>query len=419
MGNTKVVAVDDDLIPLKPYSISDIVCPVCGHEQSSEGELLFQGIHVVAKHECSQCGQTFYATLPSGHDYLFPATFGGQGTHLSCAPSAVAWLIGPLLESLFQGTATNVSITKKNHTSEKDAVILNCLDRVYGHAFCKLWNAIVLRRKYPDLHLIVFIPRALAWLVPDDVPEVWVFDASLKDLGRGVANLDAEVKALIEPLTNVWLSRAYTHLPLETIDLRKLHRTEQFDLSRFSSLKPTITFVLREDRCWQSTRLEYFLFLVATKFKLNRSFFVWRQNLLIARTARKILLNVPSAEFFAAGIGVTGRLPRIIHDRRKRTPTLADEIMWCQLYARSHIVVGVHGSGMLLPTSLSAGFIAIMPRHKIRHMAEDIAVVKPSRFVLFLGRHVDQYASPGLVSRHAVSLIRYFPYVYKNAIQKA
>ena len=93
-------------------------------------------------------------------------------------------------------------------------------------------------------------------------------------------------------------------------------------------------------------------------------------------------------------------------------------MMWCQLYARSHIVIGVHGSGMLLPTSLAAGFIAIMPRHKIQHFAEDIAMVKPSRFMVFLGRHVDQYASPTLVSRHAIRMIRDFPYVYKNATQE-
>jgi hypothetical protein len=338
--------------------------------------------------------------------------------HLSSDPSALGWLIGPLLKSLFQGTAINVPITKTNSTSSEDAIILNCLDNVYGHVFTKLWNAVVIRRKYPNLHLIVFIPRALAWLVPDDVPEVWIFDAPLKDLKLGVANLDAEVKDCIQSSRNVWLSRTYTHLALETIDLRKLHRTEPFNLSHYSSLKPTITFILREDRVWQTTRLEYFLFRVAIKLKLSRSVFVWRQNRLISRTVRRILRELPSAEFFAVGLGVTGRLPRTIQDRRKDSPTVADEMMWCQLYARSHIIIGVHGSGMLLPTSLAAGFIAIMPRHKIRHVAEDIAMVKPSRFLLFLGRHVDQYASPALVSRHAVSMIRDFPYVYKNATQE-
>ncbi|MDV3310120.1 MAG: hypothetical protein LOY03_15030 [Cyclobacteriaceae bacterium] len=413
-----MAASSDDLIPLKPYGGSDVVCAVCGHEQLSQGELFFQGIHTVARHTCSQCGQPFYTTIPVAHDLLFPATFGEQGTHLSCDPTVVGWMIGPLLESLFKGTSITVPITKKGTASAQEIIILNCLESIFGHAFAKLWNAVVLTKKYPGLHLIVFVPRTLAWLVPDDVPEVWIFDAPLKDLKRGIANLDAEVKQLMESASNVWLSRAYTHLPLETIDLRKLHRTEPFDLSRFTSQKPTITFIIRNDRPWQSTRLEYFLFLVATKFKLSKAFFAWRQNRLIGRTARKILLELPAAEFFAAGLGTAGRLPRTIRDRRKGTPTVADEMMWCQLYARSHIVIGVHGSGMLLPTSLAAGFIAIMPRHKIQHFAEDIAMVKPSRFMVFLGRHVDQYASPTLVSRHAIRMIRDFPYVYKNATQE-
>nr|PZN55237.1 MAG: hypothetical protein DIU61_06185 [Bacteroidota bacterium] len=412
-----MVASHEDLIPLKPWGGTDVTCPLCGTEQSSHGEFIFQGIHIVAKHTCLQCGQPFYTTLPTGHDMLYPATFTEQGSHLNCEQSAISWLIEPLLESLFRETAVTASITKKGQSTAEDAIILNCLDNVYGHVFTKMWNAVVLRRKHPDVHLIVLVPRALAWLVPDDVPEVWVFDVPLKELRRGIANLDTEIKSRMESLTNVWLSKAYTHLDLETIDLKKLHRTEPFDLSRFSSLKPTITFVLREDRLWQPTRLEYFLFLVATKFKLSRSLFVWMQNRRVVRTARKILRALPNAELFAAGLGATGKLPAFIHDRRKREPTLTDETTWCQLYARSHIVIGIHGSNMLLPTALSAGFIAIMPRHKIRHMAEDIAMVKPSRFLLFLGRHVDQYAGPDLVSRHAVSMIRYFPYVYKNATQ--
>lgn len=417
MTDTKTVGTHDDLIALKPEGRFDVTCAACGTEQLSEGELLFQGIHIVAKHTCSQCVQTFYTTLPIGHDLLYPATFAEQGKRLSCDSTAVGWLIDPLLQSLFHGAAITVSITKKGDTASDSAIILNCLDHVYGHVYTKLWNAIVLRRKYPDLHLIVFVPRALAWLVPDDVPEIWIFDAPLKEMHRGIANLDAELKDRIQSLTNVWLSKAYTHLDLETIDLRKLHRTEPFDLSRFSNLKPTITFVLREDRLWQPTHLEYFLFKVAVKFKLSRALFVWRQNRRIARTARKIHRELPFAEFFAVGLGMTGRLPQLIHDRRKKAPTLDDEVLWCQLYARSHIVIGVHGSNMLLPTSLSAGFIAIMPRYKIRHIAEDIAMVKSSRFLLFLGRHVDQFASPTLVSQHAVSMIRYFPYVYKNATQ--
>lgn len=412
-----MVTTNDDLIPLKPSEILDVTCAVCGTEQPSQGELLFQGLHVVAKHTCSQCEQTFYTTLPVGHDLLYPAMFAEKGTHLSCDQSAISWLIGPLLKSLFHGVAITVPITRKGNATGEDAIILNCLDNVYGHVFTKLWNAVVLTRKYPDLHLIVFIPRALAWLVPDDVPEVWIFDAPLKQLRHGVANLDAEIKDRMQHFTQVWLSKAYTHLDLERIDLRRLHRTEPFDLSRFNNLKPTITLVLREDRFWHSTRLEYFLFLVATKFKLSRSVFVWRQNRLVIKTARRILREIPSAEFFVAGLGATGRFPRVIRDRRKSAPTLEDEMMWCQLYARSHLVIGVHGSNMLLPTALAAGFIAIMPRHKIRHMAEDIAMVRPSRFLLFLGRHVDQHATPRLVSRHAISLIRYFPYVYKNATQ--
>jgi hypothetical protein len=72
---------------------------------------------------------------------------------------------------------------------------------------------------------------------------------------------------------------------------------------------------------------------------------------------------------------------------------------------------------MLIPTALAAGFIEILPRYKVRHIAEDIAFNHSARYSHFLGRCVDQFASTRLVSTHAISLLKDFPYVYNNAEQ--
>lgn len=407
----------DDLIPLKPATDTEVTCPACAHGQRSPGELLFQGIHVLAMHTCAGCGALFYRTLPAGHDMLFPATFGANGTHPQCDPAAHGWLITPLLRSLFKDDKMEAPLEITIHEHHDDAIILNCLDNRFGHAFAKLCNASILKARYPSRSIIAFIPYALRWLVPDGMAEVWTFDAPIRHMGRHITNLDAAVKQHMNAFRNVWLSRAYTHLAPDKIDLRKMLRTDPFDLSQFATLRPTITFVLREDRFWQSSPLEFFLFKVAVKFNLPKTFFVWRQNYLVNKTARNIRKRIMSATFYAVGIGTHGRLASFISDHRNDRMNTNDEHAWCRLYATSHAIVGIHGSSMLIPTALGAGFVEILPRFKIRHLSEDISLNYSSRYMLFLGRHVDQFATTHLVSRHIVSMIRDFPYVYKNMEQ--
>ena len=407
----------DDLIPLKPPITAEVACPACGHKQSSQGELLFQGIHVLAVYTCVGCGAPFYRTLPAGHDLLFPASFSRNGTHLQCDPSAHGWLITPLLRSLFKGETMEAPLETTVHDHHADAIILNCLDNRFGHSFAKLWNATILKERYPSHSIIIFIPSALRWLVPDGMSEVWTFNAPLRDMGRHITNLDAAVKQAMVRFQTVRLSPAYTHLAPDKIDLRRMLRTDPFDLAQFAARKPTITFVLREDRFWQSSPIEFFLFKVAVKFNLPKRLFVWRQNYLANKTAGRIRKQLPEASFSAVGIGRHGRLTSCIADHRKDRLTTTDEHLWCQLYAASHVIVGVHGSSMLIPTALGAGFVEILPRYKIRHIGEDISLNYSSRYMLFLGRHVDQYATTRLVSRHVVSMVRYFPYVHKNMVQ--
>jgi hypothetical protein len=119
----------------------------------------------------------------------------------------------------------------------------------------------------------------------------------------------------------------------------------------------------------------------------------------------------------AMGLGEKGGLSSFVNDLRTQNPNAAVEREWCEKYANSHVVIGVHGSNMLIPTALAAGFIEILPRHKIPHVTEDLVLQHPSRYAVFLGRHVDHFASADLVARHAISMIRDFPFLYKNTEQ--
>jgi hypothetical protein len=258
----------------------------------------------------------------------------------------------------------------------------------------------------------------MRWLLPDKVDEVWSFDASFRDLEKFLSNLDEEVKKnLLQRFSNVFISKAFTHLDLEKIDIKNFLRMDRFNLNKFSDTPQRITFVLREDRFWHRYPLEFFVFKVFLKLRLPKRIFIWRQNSLVNRLTRKIKKKLPEVEIYATGINRTGRLSSMITDLRLKTISVENERHWCELYLKSQIVIGVHGSNMLIPTALAGGFIEILPRHKIRHIAEDTLIKRNSRYTLFLGRHLDQFASPSLVSDHAISMLQDFKYLDTNTKQ--
>jgi len=396
-----------------------VCCAFCKRESVNLIEHIFQGIHLLAKFNCPSCTRTFFHTLPTGHDLLFPISFDETGRLLNTDVQAEQWLVGPLLDSFVKLKKINVGIEREVFRQADEAIILNCLDNCFGHSFYKLWNAQILKTKYPDKSIVVFIPKRMRWLLPDNIDEVWSFDSSFADLGKFIGNLDEEVSENLLPrFSNVFVSKAFTHLDLEKINLKSFLKTERFDLEKFSNGLPRITFALREDRFWHKNPFEFFVFKAFVKLGLARKIFVWRQNRLVNRTAKKIKEKLTNAEFYATGLNRTGRLSTRITDLRVETPSAQHEMQWCQLYSKSHVIIGVHGSNMLIPTALAAGFIEILPRHKIRHIAEDTSLNYNSRYTLFLGRHLDQFVTPTLVAENAISMVKDFGYLHKNTQQR-
>ncbi len=324
------------------------------------------------------------------------------------------WFAQPLRDSFFKYWPLEVVPDKKVYQTHTRVIILNCLDDCYGHVLYKLLNAGPYLSSPPKDKpgLIVIIPRSFCWLVPEGVAEVWSVDVPLKQLTRRIAPFDAFVKTELRRFDEVWLDAVNQEDGSKT-DWERFTRTKPFDLARFYDSPLRVTFVCREDRFWVRHPVEEFLWKVFVKIRktgLVRSFFVHRQNRLVERTARLIAERLEKVQFTAVGLGKTGRLSSSIVDKRTETVTDALETAWCQLYASSHVIVGVHGSNMLIPSSLAAGFVEILPRYKIDHLAEDAVPRHPNRYLFFLGRFLDAYASPRLVALHVCSLIKNFSY---------
>ena len=405
------------MIKIFPNTNLHPTCPSCGNRVKFKGNYLFPGTHVLVKLFCAPCQQSYFQTLPVGHTLQYPICVSEDSGQVINRHNVPDWLTGPLVMALNQQNQAILPITKKVIGNRKDRVILlNCLDHCYGHVFWKLLNA-ERHLRQEDFGLILIVPASFVWLVPEGVMEVWVVDGDLRQFKKGILNLDAFIKEQINRFDEVYLSRAYVHIDHTRIRIENFIKAKKFDLSAFNKCTPTVTFVMREDRFWIKNKFDELIYRFSVKFKLLprfRHYFTLKQNNLISNTAIALKKELPDCRIIATGLGNSGKLNKVIENRRTKIIDVQVERAWCEIYAQSHIVFGVHGSNMIIPTSLAAGFIEILPDYKISNLSEDITFSSNTRYTLFLGRHMPSFTKPALIVKHMVSMIKLFSQVKNN-----
>jgi hypothetical protein len=346
---------------------------------------------------------------------MFPIGFSEDLSKRKYDQRSAEWLAGPLFSSWKSSAFFTPKIEQKIFNEEKNgkAVLLNCLDDCFGHVFYKLLNIQLIKEKFPNHHLIVVVPVNFEWLLPNTVDEIWLVQCSMKEL-RGLIQTFDYFDMLPRRFTEVILHEAHTHLDQDKIKLEAFLKTSSFNLELYDKRQPKITFILREDRFLSSGSL--FLEKLANKtgWTILIRWLAFSQNSKVRQIARQIQKAIPDAQFHATGIGKTGTLGPLVHDYRNTVITEKVEREWCKLYAHSHLVIGIHGSNMLIPTALAAGFIILIPEAKIPHYAEDSLGKKGSRLTLFLGRYFPLGVSKKYIAIHATRMITDFKYFYRN-----
>jgi hypothetical protein len=407
------------MIPISPQLIHNANCPACKNDCVHINDVFFHGTHILTDCFCSSCQFNFFQTLPVGHAIFFPVAFLKDGSQSWFDSRASIWFARPLINSVVFRQSETASFEVESLKKYEEVIIVNCLDSCFGHVFTKLWNVESLLANHPKKGIIVLIPANCAWLVPAGVAEIWKVNAPMKAFEKKIAGLDSFVKTQWNRFQKVWLSNSYPYPDQHSVSLEKFVKRERFNLRDFE--KDThITFVLREDRFWHNSILLDFLFKLSVKSKTQKLFswiFIQRQNRLVKNTIRLVLKQLPGATFSICGLGKHGAYPMYINDCRSTIINLEVEKKWTEVFSLSNIVIGVHGSSMLIPTSLAAGFINLVPRYKIPHLSEDTVLPYTNRYLSFLGRYLDEYSSPKLVANHLISMIRDFPYLYKTTEQ--
>lgn len=401
---------DRDLVPVKPALFNDFACPKCKAASVEARGVLFPGAHVLGDYRCTACGTEFVRDLPVGFAVDHAVSIAKDGLLLE-RNGAEDWLMQPLLKAFSDRSDAAVKIERKVNRACKRVIVLDTIDFLYGHVLLKLYNAQHYIDNYPDHGVVVVLPRMFAWLEPKGCAEVWIVDVKL---GQGQVWHNAINMFVQERLTEydeVNMGRGWAHPDFTRVDIERYTGIAPFKLEEFSTRGPHITFVARQDRLWFPNTVDKFLFRAlgsAGLLGFARKVFSGAQDRLIRSSMRAIRKEFPACTFSVVGLAPSGGYGSLADDLRTTSMSKEVELAWCRAYAKSQLVVGVHGSNMLLPTAFAAGCIEILPGDRQGNIVQDISVRWADRMQLFLYRFVGEFASPGEVAGHAIGMLRYF-----------
>ena len=356
------------MIQIKPFIQFKSNCPYCDSQLTAQG-ILWAGVHVCADAYCTKCNTNIIGDLEIGHAITHPYLIDLKGHHffrekdLLGGESSDIWLGKPLLESLQNPNHQSIQINEEIFKSYKQVVILNCIDYLYGHSLLKLLNADTFLRQNPNTGLVVVVQKFLRWMVPEGCTEVWTVDIPLRQGRSYYTQLNRSILEKMERFDEVYLHPAHSH-PKE-FDITQYTRVPKHN---FKDDDFRITFIWREDRLW----LNDFLFRVLRKIGMTR-ISLYIQNWKIKRLLAGVRKELPMAKFTVAGLGIKTKFPGWIDDVRVEKFNEELERNTCKIYSQSRLVVGVHGSNMLLPSAHAGMTLDIMPNDRSGNICQDIA----------------------------------------------
>jgi hypothetical protein len=193
-----------------------------------------------------------------------------------------------------------------------------------------------------------------AWLIPEGVAEAWIVDLRLGGMHGWHTAIDRFVQERLPHYDEVHLAKGYSHPDVSGLDIARFTGVRPFDPERFDREPPHVTFVVRQDRLWYRWPLAKFLHRVFRKLGLEGSLgrlMIGDQRRMVGTVMARLRKSLPGVTFSVVGLGPSSSWASDVNDLRTERMDVEVERSWCRAYAKSQVVVGVHGSNMLLPTT--------------------------------------------------------------------
>ncbi len=326
-------------------------------------KILWQGVHTCVETECSRTKKTIIADLPIGHAVMNLCKVNVESGEIFCPPESLNWLGKPLLQSLRNPMPDMIPLTVEKIKESNSVVIVNCIDHLYGHALLKLFNTERHLNANDGNGVIVIVQDFLRWLVPEGVAEIWTVKIPLSKAQNYFPLLNEQIVKECGRFSNVFVSNAYSHP-----NVKDIVRFSRIPIHDDSSKNYRITFIWRGDRPWTNNP---YIILAAKKMGFM-NVLLGLQNKKIHRLFSMLKKQLPNARFTVAGFGRQTQFPDWVDDRRviEFSDTIEREL--CQVYAESRVVLGVHGSNMLLPSAHAGMTVDLMPKERWGNFAQDV-----------------------------------------------
>jgi hypothetical protein len=352
------------VIEIYPHIQHQPICPNCGKSVQAES-VLWQGIHTCYKATCEHCRINLVADLPVANSIYYSYSIDTTNSVLYGPDIATEWFGKPLLQSISNPDDAEIQFTVEQRSSRQEIVIVNCIDFLYGHSLLRLFNVDRHLRENKDIGVVVVIQDFLKWMVPEGVAEIWSVGIPSSSAQRFYLNLDKRIQEECHRFHGIFLSKAYPHAQPDSIQNYTGITPHDFEQSDFR-----ITFIWREDREWNTT--------ASIKVPGIRGFFQSSNQMIVPQYESLVSLfsllrnRFPNARCTVAGLGTSRTFPEWIDDKRLNSFSADIEKELCQVYAESRVVIGVHGSHMLLPSAHAGLTVDLMPLERWGNFAQDV-----------------------------------------------
>lgn len=345
----------------------------------------------------------FFRELPVGHARYYQHAFDPDSNSV----------LGPWKEDYephFRSKRSRaVDMNIKGNRTAKEAVLVNCLDHLYGHSVLKLLN-VQRHVDTGDKPVIAIVPSFLEWMVPYEVAETWVVDLRLSEGLGWHESLARSINEESARFTRLWISPALSHPQAEDVSIERFTHVAPFSATRWGSppTTPVVTFIWRDDRHWlpmawarREVRALPRILRGAPAHLLDAQL---KEIVSFAETLRS---QFPDLDFGIVGVAEPVAVPDWINVEMHAQPTPAIEKSWCRRYAKSHVVVGIHGSSMLLPSAHAGSVVELVPEDRWGNIVQDLLVTRLHvKEALFAYRNIPATTDPGSCAAIVTSLLR-------------
>jgi hypothetical protein len=361
------------MIEIKPTVKEPFNCPTCNNVLINTEDLIYQGVHICVNAKCINCKEEFLSNLPIGQGKLELFTLRKSDKKLF-GNNKSKWLVDSFTNIVNNPIPTpikfEIDIREKD---KKEAIILNTIDNCYGHSLLFFLNLQNIIKNRGDKGVIVIIQPFLKWLLPTEgVTEVWTAHLSFNQVREYHSDLTRNINEQTGRFDKVYLS----HAPLcpKDVDIEKFSKIKPygFEEKHTDKEKPRVTFIWREDinRFWFKS---YWFYGGLRKLGIAKVILPFHyMRILIFLYLLNYRLKNENYQISLAGLGQFGWFPSFVDDQRVEKFNKETEIATTKIYAESTLVLGVHGSSMILPSAHAGMTVSIMPIKRWGNFIEDL-----------------------------------------------